>query len=401
MSSLRAAGADGFYIDPNQLDPRRGRGSANAIAGSHPLGVRAKRLRSDGILTIRFEMPYDSTCLGCGCQVKHGVRFNAAKSRAGEYLTTPIWDFRMRCVSHSGCRTEFLIRTDPAKGSYEFVSGIVRRTSGFIPEAEDGLGRAGGSLFETTVAAARVVSSGSDGIAKLQMKRDDASRAAAAEARFEALKQDATRRYADRLGGAHGAAMKVWRSGAAASEEADAMGAARGLFVPLAPPLMGDEEIEARDAYRTSRLAATATLLLPSLPPQEQLDGLFFPPPRIQVHSTSSKLTTTAKRRAPPPPPPLAPPLVPPTSKKPLLLPGAGVADIIAAGLAVRAAERARVATAPWADASVIAARLRASSGMASHNNQGPRVTLRVGPAPPPTTTTILSSLAPGRFVGR
>ena len=73
MSSLAAVQADGYYIDPSKYDPRRGKGSANAIANSHPLGARAKR-RGEGITVIRFEMPYDSVCLGCGHFVSHGVR---------------------------------------------------------------------------------------------------------------------------------------------------------------------------------------------------------------------------------------------------------------------------------------------------------------------------------------
>lgn len=386
MSSLRAAGADGFYLDPNKLDPRRGRGSANAIAGSHPLGVRAKRLRSEGVLTIRFEMPYDSTCLGCGAQVKHGVRFNAAKSAAGAYLSTQIWEFRMRCVSHSGCRTEFLIRTDPERGSYDFVEGIVRRTTDFVPGADDGLGRAGGSLFEAASAASAARAAGGggggggggDGMAALQHKHDDAARAAAAEACYNAMREDASRRYGDRgPSGAHGAAMSEWRSRAVAAEAAVATGAARGLLVPLAPPLGDEEEAEVRNAFRAAR----------PTPPEQRvrsisvLDGLFFPRMSQKVAILSSP------QPPPPPPPPLPPPRMMPT----------GVAAIVAAGLAVSAADKIYRAAAPKADALAIAARLRASSGAASHGGAGPRVTLRAGPALP--LKTISSSLAKGRFV--
>jgi hypothetical protein len=77
MSSLAASRADNYYYDPAHFDPSKRRGSANAIAGSHPLGVRANKLKTEGILVIRFEMPYDSWCDGCGEHIARGIRFNA------------------------------------------------------------------------------------------------------------------------------------------------------------------------------------------------------------------------------------------------------------------------------------------------------------------------------------
>ena len=64
MSSLAAVQADGYYYDPAKYNPAARRGSANAIAGSHALGVRANRLYTEGILVIRFEMPNDGWCNG-------------------------------------------------------------------------------------------------------------------------------------------------------------------------------------------------------------------------------------------------------------------------------------------------------------------------------------------------
>jgi coiled-coil domain-containing protein 130 len=386
MSSLRAAGADGFYIDPSRYDPQRGRGSANAIAGSHPLGVRAKRLRSEGILTIRFEMPYDSTCGGCGAAVSHGVRFNAAKSRVGAYLSTPVWEFRMRCVSHSGCRTEFVIRTDPAAGEYEFVSGIVRRTKDFIPELDDGLGRTGGSLHGApSVEAARLARAG-DAMAALQHTVDDAARAAAAEARFNALREDSERRYADPLS-SQGAAKAVWRARAQAEKFAAAAGAARGLTAPLAAPLAGEDEAEALDAWHAARMAVAAggedrEAAQRRRRLESDLGGIF-----------STSLTHRAPQR--PAPPPLPPPPAPPPRAHALLLHSkTGIAGIVAAGLAARKAERLYEAKAPLAEGLAVTASLRARSGFSAHGGAGPRVSLRAGPVQPPRS--LLSLLPAG-----
>src|SRR4051812_17317124 len=98
MSSLAAARADNFYFPPDKFDPAvKGRNSANALSNSHPLGVRAKRLYTEGILVIRFEMPYDSWCLKCDNHIAQGVRFNADKQQDGTYFTTKIWKFSFKC----------------------------------------------------------------------------------------------------------------------------------------------------------------------------------------------------------------------------------------------------------------------------------------------------------------
>ena len=59
----------------------------------------------------RFEMPYNIWCNGCGKHIGMGVRYNAEKSKAGNYYTTPIWQFRMKCHL---CDQYFVIKTDPA-----------------------------------------------------------------------------------------------------------------------------------------------------------------------------------------------------------------------------------------------------------------------------------------------
>lgn len=225
MSSLAAAQADGYYIDPSAYTGARGkRGSANAIAGlKNALSVRAN---PPGV--IRFEMPHDVWCLGCGHHVALGTRFNAAKARVGAYHTTPVWEFRMACPSHSGCAQEFLVRTAPAEGGYEFVGGCVRKVKDWVPGALDGLGVHGGSLAASGAAERAREERAHDGIARLAHAADDARVVSAEAARLAVMADDAERRYGDRLA-ANGTARAVLRDAAARDAAALSGGAARGL----------------------------------------------------------------------------------------------------------------------------------------------------------------------------
>ena len=47
------------------------------------LGKRANKL-DKGILTIRFEMPFNVSCRGCKHTIARGVRFDAEKKTVGE-----------------------------------------------------------------------------------------------------------------------------------------------------------------------------------------------------------------------------------------------------------------------------------------------------------------------------
>ena len=145
MSSLAAARADNFYHPPD-WDPRKKSRAEHAVAkqggGSskqdkwkaHPLRERAKKLASEGILTIRFEMPYNVRCTGCGNHIAKGVRFNAEKKTIGKYLSTKILSFRMLCHCEDGTsRTDrrrnphwIEIHTDPKNAEYVIADGAVR-----------------------------------------------------------------------------------------------------------------------------------------------------------------------------------------------------------------------------------------------------------------------------------
>lgn len=115
----------GKYVPPEH----EGTVSGNELHKKHALGARAAKLRTEGILVVRFEVPYAIWCATCPQPtiVGQGVRFNAEKRRAGQYYTTPIWSFRFR---HAACGGTIEMRTDPQNTAYVVVSGATRRDTG-------------------------------------------------------------------------------------------------------------------------------------------------------------------------------------------------------------------------------------------------------------------------------
>ncbi|XP_022957516.1 coiled-coil domain-containing protein 130-like [Cucurbita moschata] len=130
MSSLAAARADNFYYPP-EWTPKQG--SLNKFHGQHALRERARKL-DQGILIIRFEMPYNIWCGGCNSMIAKGVRFNAEKKQVGNYYSTKIWSFTMKAAC---CRQEIVIQTDPKNCEYVIISGAQRKTEEYdIEDAE-------------------------------------------------------------------------------------------------------------------------------------------------------------------------------------------------------------------------------------------------------------------------
>ena len=68
-------------------------------------------------------MPYNIWCDGCNNHIGMGVRYNAEKSKIGNYYTTPIYKFRMKCHL---CDNHFEIKTDPAVSSKSLSLSICR-----------------------------------------------------------------------------------------------------------------------------------------------------------------------------------------------------------------------------------------------------------------------------------
>ena len=75
----------------------------------HALGDRARKI-DQGILIVRFELPFNVWCGSCDGHLGAGVRFNAEKRKVGNYLSTPIYGFTCKCAS---CGGKFELRTDP------------------------------------------------------------------------------------------------------------------------------------------------------------------------------------------------------------------------------------------------------------------------------------------------
>jgi len=121
----------GRYVPPDQ----EGVMSGNQIHGKHALGARANKL-SQGILTVRFEMPYPIWCTTCPKPtiIGQGVRFNAEKKKVGKYFSTPIYSFRMK---HVACGGWIEIRTDPKNTAYLVTEGARKRDTG-EDKVEDG-----------------------------------------------------------------------------------------------------------------------------------------------------------------------------------------------------------------------------------------------------------------------
>ena len=114
----------GRYVPPDQ----EGLVSGNKLHGKHALGARANKI-SQGILTVRFEMPYPIWCTHCPKPtiIGQGVRFNAEKKKIGNYFSTPIFSFRMK---HVACGGWIEIRTDPKNTAYVVTEGARKRDLG-------------------------------------------------------------------------------------------------------------------------------------------------------------------------------------------------------------------------------------------------------------------------------
>lgn len=128
MSSLAAARADNFYYPP-EWDPKKG--GLNKFHGQHALRERARKI-DQGILIIRFEMPFNVWCGGCESMIAKGVRFNAEKKQVGNYYSTKIWSFTMKSAC---CKHEIVIQTDPQNCEYVIISGAHRKIEEY--DAED------------------------------------------------------------------------------------------------------------------------------------------------------------------------------------------------------------------------------------------------------------------------
>lgn len=123
-------GQNHYYPPDFFSNPKMMAKGLNAYHGHHALRERGKKWETEKILTIRFEMPYNIWCDGCKNHIGMGVRYNAEKKKVGNYYSTPVYQFRMKCHL---CDNYFDIKTDPGNLDYEIVSGARRQENRWDP----------------------------------------------------------------------------------------------------------------------------------------------------------------------------------------------------------------------------------------------------------------------------
>eukprot|EP01056_Protomagalhaensia_sp_Gyna25_P005211 Protomagalhaensia_sp_Gyna_25__5210@NODE_629_length_2967_cov_192_706967_g488_i0_p2_GENE_NODE_629_length_2967_cov_192_706967_g488_i0NODE_629_length_2967_cov_192_706967_g488_i0_p2_ORF_typecomplete_len235_score59_99DUF572/PF04502_13/2_5e52DUF866/PF05907_13/0_023Benyvirus_14KDa/PF07255_11/0_027DUF4429/PF14472_6/0_15ActivatorTraM/PF11657_8/1_1Bud13/PF09736_9/1_3_NODE_629_length_2967_cov_192_706967_g488_i07011405 len=182
MSSLAATRADGYY-QPPEFDPQKHK-TLNKFHGTHRLGDRAKRIH-EGILVVRFEMPFKIWCLGCNQIVAKGVRFNADKKCIGYFHSSKILEFSMKCY---WCPQRFVIKADPETAEYICMEGCRRKVETYATEAIEGVHfRSPEELKEID----------EDPLLRLELREADRQKADKASSRMEQLVEDQGTRFKD------------------------------------------------------------------------------------------------------------------------------------------------------------------------------------------------------------
>jgi coiled-coil domain-containing protein 130 len=125
MSSLAATQADGYYAPPEYYES--GAYKKQSVSQFNENSKGNNQYLKQGV--VRFELPYDGFCQGCGEHVGKGTRFNAKKSKVGSYFTSPIYKFIMTCRVCS--KNEFVIQTNPKEKCFDYVEGIHKQVQEF------------------------------------------------------------------------------------------------------------------------------------------------------------------------------------------------------------------------------------------------------------------------------
>ena len=223
---------------PPDWEPKHG--SLNKYHGQHALRERARKL-DQGILIIRFEMPYNVWCDSCEAHIGKGVRFNAEKKQAGSYFSTKIWSFRMKCPN---CKAWMEVQTDPENRDYKMVSGVRKKVETWAPEVDTAEGHAEelGTIKLNDPETRQKIAS--DPFFRLEHGADDSHRAKKAAPKLQQLQDMRDERYEDDFGTSQLLRRRLRekkKETKALEEEADAM----GLGIPLLPKAESDLE-EAR-----------------------------------------------------------------------------------------------------------------------------------------------------------
>lgn len=221
MSSLAAARADNFYFPP-EWTPQMG--GISKFQGSKG----ANQYEQYGI--IRFELPFDGWCLGCGVHMTKGLRFNAKKEKEGKYFTTQIWAFSMKCF---GCEQRYKILTDPKNCTYNFAEGIRKHEQDFTPDADDSL------IIATSDETRQLLTS--DPMFRLQHDEEDRRRILTDRERMDLLAEIQYEHHGN-LYDANSLLRDRNRKRKKRDIELHAEGASRGLSIPLLEPSQEDAD---------------------------------------------------------------------------------------------------------------------------------------------------------------
>lgn len=156
------------------------------IVNRHALGNRARKA-GQGILTVRFEMPYAIWCTTCPKPtiIGQGVRFNAEKKKVGNYHSTPIFSFRMK---HNVCGGSIEIRTDPKNTAYVVTDGAKKRDTGEDKQID------GEIRIKTDEERERLQN---DAFAALEVKIDDRKQIVNDKSRIEEIQQSKEKDWDD------------------------------------------------------------------------------------------------------------------------------------------------------------------------------------------------------------
>ena len=181
---------------PPEWEPKHG--SINTFRGQHPLRDRAKKIKQ-GILVVRFEMPYNVWCEGCNSHIGKGVRYNAEKKQEGSYFSTKIWSFRMKCHL---CSHWMEVRTDPQNHDYKMFSGVRRKEeSRDINDLEDVVEGVNNNIDDDGLIKFTTEEEkekrDSDPFAKLEHKRSDITKAIQVKPVIESLYDRQDRMFDD------------------------------------------------------------------------------------------------------------------------------------------------------------------------------------------------------------
>lgn len=231
---------------------------------THPLGPRARRLASHGILVVRFELPFNVFCLHCSSHLAQGVRFNAEKQQVGEYLSTKIWGFGCKCPN---CGGRFEIRTDPERAQYVVGEGVKRQAQEWDPE-ENG----GHPIYDFSH---REGDGGEDAFAKVEQHSKDTLKAKQRQKRIEELQEAQERTWSD----THGANARL-----------------RGLFRKdkraRVEQLERDLELKEKIGWREDSVVVART------PKSDERDGEAWKQAKSSAREEGSKTKSSASKTA-------------------------------------------------------------------------------------------------------